>query len=241
MERRLPLKIYLICSIFMIGFLFPCGVFSQSLSQKNRIQFVLWAEREVYPGAVWNSGVIESSTDENDYSIPVNRLKTTAPFFVEGMLYGWNVDYVPYDKARRVQEIIEFEPFQNLSEEEKSLIRYKNTAVKDDRLYCRVEFDRSQAQINLYESWKSIVNPKVRGIGYASLDKGFEGIKEACADAIKNAVREYWRGQIKNKPKEIFSRVLLCAPPVVGVDSGRYKVMLDFFIETDKIVEYEMF
>ena len=77
--------------------------------------------------------------------------------------------------------------------------------------------------------------------GYGKLQDGFAGMEQACAEAIKNAVREYWRAQIKNKPKEIESRLLICCAPVIGVEAGRYRVMLDFFMETDRILNYEMF
>jgi len=30
-------------------------------------------------------------------------------------------------------------------------------------------------------------------------------------------------------------------PPKIGIDAGRYKITLDFFMETDKIVEYKTF
>ena len=80
---------------------------------------------------------------------------------------------------------------------------------------------------------------------YQNIDEATR--REACervkkiAEAIKNAIREYWRAQIKNKPKEIESRLLICCAPVIGVEAGRYRVMLDFFMETERILNYEMF
>ncbi len=237
MERRIPLTaIFLFLSISLL--------FSQNLKQDNKVQFILWAEKEAYPGIDWNKGTVswaESLEDENPYSLPVSRLKKTAPFFVQGMLYGWKVEYTPSDKARGVEEYLEFEPVQELTESELKMIQYKNSAFKDDRLYCRVEFERTDSQLNLFKSWQSVTNPRVRGLGYGRLEDGFEGLETACAQAMKNAVRDYWRKIIKNKPREISFRVLLCSPPVVGVDSGRYRVMLDFFMETDRILEYTMF
>jgi hypothetical protein len=237
MERRLPL-------IFSFIFLFISFLSGQSLSQDRKIQILLWAEKEAYPGINWAEGTVnwaETTGDENEFSLPVSRLKKTAPFFVQGMLYGWKIDYTPSDKARGVQEYLEFEPVQDLTEEEVSRIEYKNAAFKDDRLYCRVEFERTDFQLNLFKSWQSVTNPKVRGFGYGRLEDGFEGLKAACGEAMKNAVREYWRRIIKNKPREISGRLVLCAAPVIGVDSGRYRVMLDFLMETDRILDYKMF
>ena len=64
---------------------------------------------------------------------------------------------------------------------------------------------------------------------------------DAVRNAIKDAVRAYFRTKIKNKPKEIRGRVLLRREPLIGIDAGRYKVQLDFFLETDKIVPYTQF
>ena len=243
MERHVPL-------VFFLIFLFYPAVFAraQGVNQEQRIQILLWAEKESYPGIDWDKETIDfenppqaEESAENPYSIPVKRLKKIAPFFIEGMLYGWKVEYTPSDKARAVKEYLEFEPVQKLTDGELKSIQYKNSAFKDDRLYCRVEFDRSDFQMNLYKSWQTVTNPKVRGLGYGKLEDGFDGIQEACAQAMKNAVREYWRQHIKNKPKEISGRLLLCASPVIGVDAGRYRVMLDFFMETDRILNYETF
>ena len=86
MERRLPLIFAAIFQIFSIT-----SVTAQSARQNDKIQFLLWAEREAYPGVNWDKGVIpdsEVNADDTDpFSLPVSRLKKTAPFFVQGMLY----------------------------------------------------------------------------------------------------------------------------------------------------------
>lgn len=238
MEKRLPLIFFILVFLFC-GISFVCP---QIANQEQKIQLLLWAEKEAYPGVEWDKDTVDfENSTENPYALPVSRLKKIAPYFIEGMLYGWKVEYAPYDKSRGVKEYLEIEAVQELTDGELNSIQYKNSAFKDDRLYCRVEFDRSNFQMNLYKSWQTITNPKVRGTGYGRLEDGFDGIQKACEEAMKNAVRNYWRLYIKNKPKEISSRLLLCASPVIGVDAGRYRVMLDFFMETDRIVNYETF
>lgn len=237
MERRLPL---IIAFVFFMSF-FRVNCFAQGVNQEQKIQLLLWAEKEAFPGFEWVEGEKNLNLEDSEYSLPVSRLRKTAPFFVQGMLYGWKVEYTPYDSARGVQEYLDIEPLQELTSGELNSIQYKNAAFKDDRLYCRVEFERSESQQNLYKSWQSVKNPKIRGTGYGRLEDGFEGIEQACGEAVKNAIREYWRQQLKNKPKVIESRILICSSPVVGVDAGRYRVMLDFFMETDRILNYEKF
>ncbi len=234
----------------LILFLLSCiflNLYGQKSSQENMIRIALWAERDAYPGVfdeAENKKTEESNIKEedfNEFSVAIKKIKEITPFILTGMIYGWNVEYVPYDKARNVQEYFSFTPIQTLSKEETLAIRYKKPWVDESRLWCWIEYDRTEFQKKLYESWKSIKTPKVRGEGFANLSEGFYGIEEAFSQAMKNTVREYWRKRIKNKPREISGRLYLCEPPLIGIDSGRYKVTLDFFMETDRIIEYKMF
>ena len=70
---------------------------------------------------------------------------------------------------------------------------------------------------------------------------GSAGIQEACRLALKDAIRNYARKLIKNKPKEIRGTVLATDLPRYYVDSGKYCADLDFFLFVSKIVEYTRF
>ena len=217
--------------------------FAQKVYQDRLIRFALWASGDAYPGYFDAAKAEQNQRPEPEtmYDVPVARIKEVAPFLLEGMLYGWKFDYVPYDRARGVEEYFSFEPVQALSEADLASIRYERPWAKDDRLWCWVAFERTTQMTQQFLSWQVITNPRVKGIGYARLIDGFSGIQTACGEAVKNAVREYERKLIKNKPKEVFGTVLISEPPLIGIDSGRYVVTLDFFLETDKIVKYETF
>ena len=225
MERRLQ---KLIC----IPLIFISLVFAQDVSQERMVRFALWASTESYPGV---------EKPEDGLSLPVRKIRQISPFILSGMVYGWEFDYVPYDKARGVQEIFEFSPVQEFSEREAALINYAKPWIEDARLYCWVEYRRTDAQIHIFRSWQSVLNAKIKGTGYAPVSEGFDGIQKASAEALKMAVREYERKWIKTKPKEITGSVLLTEPPKIGIEAGRYKVTLDFFMQTDKIIEYRTF
>lgn len=97
MEKRLFLTV-LAVFVFLSSF-----IFAQNLTQTDKVQILLWAEKEAYPGINWQEGKIdwaEQKDEDNPYALPVSRLKKTGPFFIEGMLYGWKVEYTPYDKTR---------------------------------------------------------------------------------------------------------------------------------------------
>ena len=89
--------------------------------------------------------------------------------------------------------------------------------------------------------WASIQNPVIHGYGYGNVSDGFDGIVDAAKDALKNAVREHYRAKIKNKPKEITGSVLIRKEPLIGIDEGRYTIKLDFFLEYDTIINYNVY
>lgn len=227
MEKRVPKLIFaLLMTIFL-------PISAQDVSQERMVRFALWASTEIYPGI--------EEPQKDTLSLPVKKIKEVSPFILSGMVYGWKFEYVPYDKARGVQEYFEFSPIRELNEAEIASIKYAKPWIEDSILNCWIEFRRSDAQIHIFKGWESVLHPRIQGVGYANLSEGFDGIQKACAESLKMAVRNYERKWIKTKPKEISGTVLIKEPPKIGIDAGRYKVTLDFFMQTDKIVEYKTF
>ena len=227
MERRLQKIVF----ILLVTLFLP--LFAQDVSQERMVRFALWAATEAYPG-------LESS-GKTALELPAKKIRELSPFVISGMVYGWKFDYVPYDKARGVAEYFEFTPVHELTEDEIKLINYTKPWIYESRLNCWVEYRRTDQQVYAFKSWQSVQFPKIQGTGYAKLSEGFDGLQKAFSEALKLAVRNYERKWIKTKPKEISGTVLLREPPKIGVDAGRYKVSLDFFMETDKILEYKTF
>ncbi len=174
------------------------------------------------------------------YSFAIGRAKELTPFFLSGMLSGWTFEYTPYDKGRGVEEFFEFGEITPFDWSMNS-IEYREPVPEDSKLLVWAYCDRTEVQQLSYRRWSSINLPKVRGRGSASVEKGFEGIKESVGSAIRDAVREYWRIYSRNKPKEITGRVLLIGVPRVYIYEGQYKTDLEFFLETDRIVKYTYF
>lgn len=232
---------------FALIFLFFSPIFSQDVSQERLVRILLWAQKEVYPG--YFDEEISAREKENnvaregesEFAVPVRKIREISPFMLEGMVYGWNFSYTPYDKARGVEEIFEFTPVQQFSKEQVRRISYEQPWTDETNLFAWIEFRRDENQLALYKSWTSIVNPRIRGVGYAKLSEGFDGIQKATGEAMKEAVRNYERTKVKTKPKEICGAVLMSKEPQIGISSGRYKVTLEFFMEIDRIEEYRVF
>lgn len=224
-----------VCFSILFGFSFFSG--AQTPSFVENIRFPVWAEVDAYPGLA-----IPENQEEfgEECSYAIGRITEIVPFLVNGMVYGWKFVYVPSDKARGVEEYFEIQEIQS-EDLVKNGIKYSETWIEDGKLNCWVDYKRTQDQIQLYKLWSSIENPAIQGRGYGKIEDGFDGIKKASEDALKNAVRDYYRKMIKNKPKEITGSVLIRRAPLLGIDSGRYAINLDFFLEYGRIKMYTQF
>ena len=230
MERRIPpLKHIILCV-----FLFTAGhLFAQEAQQDKQLRVELWAELDAYPG-------LEVKVENSVYDFALGRISEIAPFIMGAMINGWKFDYTPYDKVRSVQEYFSYEPVLPFDTTVNPL-EFHHTEVIDNRLVCWVYCNRTPMQQHSFTAWKSIKHPKIRGIGQGEIADGFDGIKTAYENALKDAVRTYWRGISKNKPKEITGTVLLINEPRIYIQEGRYTVDLDFFMETGRMIPYSYY
>ncbi|MBP5451295.1 MAG: hypothetical protein J6Y16_03565 [Treponema sp.] len=261
MDRRLQKTVKFSFLFFTLAAFFALSpAFSQQIDQSRKIRIQIWSEMDAFPGHFeaesQDSTTVAAETireqlnetketenrDATIFAYAIARAREIAPFLMEGMIHGWTFEYVPYDKTRQVDEYFEFGRIRELDTRVNPVV-YKEPLpqAEDGRLLCWVECQRTVEQQLSFRRWKTITNPKVRGHGSAPVEKGFDGIQEACSQALKNAVREYWRTKVKNKPREISGKALLIQEPRVYIKDGNYVVDLDFFLETDKIVSYSYY
>lgn len=235
MERRISsLKIILFFALILSSAL----LFAQTPDLVRNIRIPLWAELDAYP-ELKEAGKA-GDADSGQYDFPIKSIRELAPFIISGMVYGWEFYYTPKDKIRGVDEHLEIKEIVD-SSGLKSGISYVSPWIQNNRLNTWCEYRRNDSQVQNYNLWSSIQNPVIHGRGYGELSKGFDGIRDAAYDALKEAIRSHYRNTIKNKPKAITGSVLIRDIPTIGIDSGRYVFNLDFFLEYGKIVEYKVY
>ena len=223
--------------IFLLAFL---SIFqfatSQVLPSQQQVKFQVFTLTEAIPG-------LEEKVDESQngvFSLPISHLKQSIPYILEGILYGWNFSYTPSDKTRGVEEYFEFTPINTVKISDPR-INFSGYKVDESFFSCWVSYDRTDEMMLYRKHWESIYHPKIRGTGTASIYEGDEGFKASYADACKNALRNYARGLVKNKPKEISGKVLLCEAPLMSTRNGKYVAQLEFLLKIDEILAYSSF
>lgn len=209
--------------------------FSQISDTQKTLRIRLWAPVDENPASQ-----IAPET-EDSFGTSFRSLKATAPYLLSGMIYGWKFEYTPSDKTRNVEEYFSFTPIAEIPEDDEK-ITFSNPAFLDTRVYCWLEYLRTDEMMISRQRWDSIQFPRVSGIGESSNLDSIDGIKEAVKEAAKNAIRTYAQKQTKNKPKEVTGTILLKdIDPNIKIIKGKYTAHLDFFLYVDKIIQYSQF
>lgn len=216
--------------------------YPQETSFQRKIRLPLWAELDAYPGLIesgspesgkfdWNQGIFDHA---------IGQMKKLTPFLLNGMVYGWEFDYTPSDRLRGVPEYFEIKEIRSFDAEAKKIV-YEKPWFDYSKVHCWANFERDDAMVDSYNHWADVKNPRILGLGGGKISKGFEGIQDAAQNAVKDAVRNYYRKILRNKPKQITGRVLINKIPAILINSGEYQLQLDFFLESGIIKEYQNF
>lgn len=219
-------------------FLFSIFIFSASAQTTNFEEVIhihVWSELDAYPELAE-----AQDTESGTFDYSTERIKTLAPFLINGMVYGWNFVYTPSDKLRAIDEYFEISPI-NQIDTKTNPITYKNPWIQENLIHIWAEYERTKNQIQCFKYWETTTTQKTQGTGTASVKLGFEGITEAIKNAIRDGIRNFYRPIIKNKPKEISGRIIISKEPKIGITQGQYSVKLDFFLETDRIIKHTIF
>jgi hypothetical protein len=220
-------KKFLLWGILAVQFSF---LLAQSPVNLRNIRIGIWAELDAYPG------LYEKKDDVLDYT--KNRIRDLSVFLMEGMVYGWKFVYTPSDNLRGVEEYLEIVPIKSFEKADREKIIYSDSFFEESRVNVWCDYERTDYQIQNYKLWSGIEHPVIHGRGLGQIEDGFDGIQTAAKNALKEAVRARYRAELKNKPKEISGAVLIRQPPVVGITQGQYAIILDFFLERDRIIKY---
>ncbi|MGI5173273.1 hypothetical protein H0R92_06695 [Treponema sp. OMZ 840] len=209
---------------------------AQNMLNSELLRFSLWFPYDNVPS-------LQKPLQAGDsvYAQAVEQIKMLTPFMLEGLVYGWKFVYTPSDKLRAVDEFFSVEPVIPVEIDEKLTFTNAGYRAESSRVECWVEYRLTENMISRRKRWQTTSFPRIKGIGSDSIVNESDGIKEACRQALKNAVRSYAQSLLKNKPKEISGTVLLVDLPRYYIKSGKYYADLDFFLFVSKIEGYTQF
>lgn len=180
---------------------------------------------------------LESFTKEELF----HKILEEARYVLSGMVYGFTFSYTPYDRSRKVEEEFLLEPYQWIQRGDPNL-SVEAVRVEGTRVYVRVRYALRDFQEAWYQGLRSNVMPAVSGFGEAPFYQGPEGRMKAVQEGIKNAIREYARTVMYNKPQNLKGLVVLDAAPRMMMDSGLYKAVVNrAILRLEEVKRYRMY
>ena len=177
---------------------------------------------------------------EYDEEESIKLLLEEARYVFSAMIYGMDFNYVPSDKARSVEEEFSVEPVYQFPWGDKGL-EVRDGRLEDGKYIADIRYRVSEEQLPWVFSWETNIYPDVISLGKGSLYDGYEGKIEAVEDAVRQALRDYLRPRMYNKPGRISGTARLAGIPVFSMDSGRYLCRAKITLRIDEVREYGLF
>jgi len=160
---------------------------------------------------------------------------TEALFLLSGMVYGYTFSYRPLDRERGIGEEFILEPTALISRDALVPVDVRGRGSRAMLLY---RYYPSREEYLRISGWLSAAIPSVMGYGEERAVLGHEGKMEAYRQALKEAVREYARPRMRNKPLRLEGELLLIDTPSVSIVAGSYAAKMRLKINLQKTSPY---
>ena len=182
--------------------------------------------------------------DGEEYPLPeetaIKRVLEEARFVISAMLYGFRFVYTPYDSKRQIDELFTLDAIATIPWGDPSLI-VTSSRVENKKLLVNLRYRISEYQEPWLRSWESGVLATSSGMGEKPMYAGHTQRLAAIEDALREAVREYLRAIVYNKPREVRGTLVLKKKPVIRIESGNYLASVQIALQIDEIVPYTAF
>jgi hypothetical protein len=150
-----------------------------------------------------------------------SRMLEEAAWVYSGLIWGFDFEYTPYDKARGLAERFVLSPLGSLKPDSLSFAPGARKAASGE-LRSFVEYRPPTALAEFMQSYMQDPWKGAQGIGKADMNLGIKGRMAAYEDALRLAVRAYLQGLEPNKPRLVRGRVAFERAPTMAILGGFY-------------------
>jgi hypothetical protein len=161
---------------------------------------------------------------------------------LSAMIYGLEFVYAPADARRKTAEQFVLVPVAEIRWGDRRL-RLAQAEVREGRLYAKVLYDLQDFQSARRKAWESNSVPTATGSGTFSLFTASapDGKRRSLQEALKDALRNYLRPLVFNKPREVRGELLVWQEPQVLIASGSYLTRALIKLQVKEIRPYSLF
>jgi hypothetical protein len=193
-----------------------------------------WADLEASPGFEESA---PPKKDTNPERAALGRILEEGRYVFSGMIFGFSFAYTPLDRGRNIQEEFSLAPVYEIPWGDPSLFVHQ-TRREGGRIYARLRYRLHEFQENWYAGNLSNLMGSAAGLGDAPLFAGWQEKMNAIRNSVKQAVREYARGRIDNKPLKVTGTVFLNGAPRVEILQGAFHARSNVRLKIDTVVSY---
>jgi hypothetical protein len=222
MRKFLPKILFFLC-------LLPIPAQAQTILNEE-----FWADLEAPPDFD-ETAPPQKSTQAADEAL--KRILEEGRYVFSGMIFGFTFSYTPLDRGRNIQEEFTLQPVYQIAWGDPNLFVHQ-TRREGLRVYARLRYRLHGFQENWYEGNLSNLTSSSAGAGEAPVFAGWQEKLNAIRDSVKNAVREYARGRIDNKPLKVTGTVFFDKAPRMEISSGAFHAVSSVRLKIDNVVSY---
>lgn len=222
----------LVLTCLLLGF--TSVLWAQSDLGVDMLQAEVWA-----PLTAQNPG--ELTPPPPPSTLPIQLLKE-ARWLLSGMIFGWHFVYVPSDKTRQVEEVLTLKPLGEIPWGDPRLsVTATQIDRKNNQYTLSVTFFLSPVEKDLRSAWSAAELHSVGGRGQWVGADSLEGRKAVVAQTVKEAVRNFLRPKIYNKPERIEGDVLLLHSPIIGSAADQLDCTAEFRLRLTLVQSYPVY
>ncbi len=217
-------------------FLYLCIINTYALD--NQIIIETWYEIEQYSN--WEYEEILNIEFTGPGETKTREMLEEARIILSSMIYGYSFSYIPQDNARGVEDWFVLEPIEEIDwgDPQLEILQYERI---ENRVFCKILYNLSEYQFARRSSWYSNTIPYTTGQGQEDYFIGQSAKLSSINDAIKEAIRNYARARITNKPREITGELLVWDAPYTIISSGTYTSTVKIKLLIIDVIPYTVF
>ena len=163
-----------------------------------------------------------------------------AQFLFSGMVYGFEFKYIPGDIRRSVDEVFEIVPIGTINWGDPRL-KIRGARAEGNRNLIQFSYYPAESMRSWIMYWSSGAFPVTGGKADGSFLKGFAAKRDALEKGVKEAVRNYMRSRVHNKPQRIEGEFAFAAPPVYSYAGGIYTASVKVKLNIRKVSSYDVY
>jgi hypothetical protein len=202
----------------------------------SQVQGVFWINRSHVNA--WNISLPDQNLDyraDEEYIVDILEL---ARSWFSGMIYGFEFEYTPSDEARRVSEYFSLAPVYQIPWGDPSL-EYLGYSEENEKIQMAFRYFTRDYERSRLRGWRSVALANIQGQASTRDRTDLASREESFDEAVKQALRNYFRAVVPNKPRLITGTIALLEMPRSYADGGMVHTTVRIAIDVGEIQPWE--